>query len=64
MFMHISDERTEILSQEDIIYAKQTIIHDPVATNPKDHGRIDTPVTVATSFSFGEIFNLALGQYG
>ena len=27
--MDISDERTEILSQEDIIYAKQTVIHEP-----------------------------------
>lgn len=64
MFMDISDERTEILSQEDIIYAKQTIIHDPVATNPKGPWDMNrhTRVTVATSFSFGEIFNLALGQ--
>lgn len=64
MFMDISDERTEILSQEDIIYAKQTIIHDPVATNPKGPWDMNrhTRVTVATSFSFGEIFNLALGH--
>lgn len=64
MFMDISDERTEILSQEDIIYAKQTVIHDPVATNPKGPWEMNrhTRVTVANSFSFGEIFNLALGQ--
>ncbi len=64
MFMDISDERTEILSQEDIIYAKQTIIHDPVATDPKGPWEMNrhTRVTVATSFSFGEIFNLALGN--
>ena len=64
MFMDISDERTEILSQEDIIYAKQTIIYDPVATDPKGPWEMNrhTRVTVATSFSFGEIFNLALGN--
>ena len=64
MFMDISDERTEILSQEDIIYAKQTVIYDPVATNPKGPWEMNrhTRVTVATSFSFGEIFNLALGN--
>lgn len=64
MFMDISDERTEILSQEDIINAKQTVIYDPVATNPKGPWEMNrhTRVTVATSFSFGEVFNLALGN--
>ena len=64
MFMDISDEHNEILSQEHIIQAIQTVIHDPVETHPKGPWEMNrhTRVTVANSFSFGEVYNLALDE--
>lgn len=64
MFMDLSDERTAIASQENITDAKQFTIHDPVQTNPKGPWQLNrrTRVTAATSYSFGEIGAMALGQ--
>lgn len=64
MFMDLSDERTAIASQEDITDAKQFVIHDPVETNPMGPWKLNrrTRVTTATSYSFGEIGAMALGQ--
>ena len=64
MFMDLSDERTAIASQENITQAKQFTIHDPVQTNPAGPWSLNrrTRVTTASSFSFGEVSALALGQ--
>ena len=64
MFMDLSDERTAIASQENITDAKQFIIHDPVQNNPKGPWNLNrrTRVTTSTSYSFGEISAIALGQ--
>lgn len=64
MFMDLSDERTAIASQENITDAKQFIIHDPVQNNPKGPWNLNrrTRVTTSTSYSFGEISSIALGQ--
>ena len=64
MFMDLSDERTAIASQENITDAKQFVIHDPVQNNPKGPWNLNrrTRVTTSTSYSFGEISAIALGQ--
>lgn len=64
MFMDLSDERTAIASQENITDAKQFVIHDPVQNNPKGPWNLNrrTRVTTSTSYSFGEISAMALGQ--
>ena len=64
MFMDLSDERTAIASQENITEAKQFVIHDPVQNNPKGPWNLNrrTRVTTSTSYSFGEISAMALGQ--
>ncbi len=64
MFMDLSDERTAIASQENITQAKQFTIHDPVQTNPAGPWSLNrrSRVTTASSFSFGEVSALALGQ--
>ena len=64
MFMDLSDERTAIASQENITQAKQFTIHDPVQTNPAGPWSLNrrTRVTTASSFSFGEVGAIALGQ--
>lgn len=64
MFMDLSDERTAIASQENITQAKQFTIHDPVQTNPAGPWSLNrrTRVTTASSFSFGEVSAIALGQ--
>ncbi|MGB1679407.1 MAG: hypothetical protein ACPHFV_05130 [Poseidonia sp.] len=64
MFMDLSDERTAIASQENITQAKQFTIHDPVQNNPAGPWALNrrTRVTTASSFSFGEVSAIALGQ--